>query len=132
MIDLPFNADALGECMLSSYLRADPGRLSVLKSIIHHLDDDGRVGDAARFYIVQNAYRRAVLRGVLIALNIKLPPWAYETAQAGAANRAFIQGYREEYNLHRREKRQRANNPTARLVSQALGHQRAPAAAAIH
>jgi len=116
MTDLPSPA-AFADSILASFLRADPGRLSVLKSIIHHLDDDGRVGDAARFYIVQNAYRRAVLRGTLIAVGIKLPSWACENPAASLRNREFIHAYREQYNLHRREKR---------LRSQALGHQRAP------
>lgn len=95
MIGLPFNPDAIGaDTMLARYLRADPARVRVLKIICDTLDDDGRVGDRARYYIVRKAYRRGVLRGSLNALGIPLPSWAHENAQAGAANRDFIDAYR--------------------------------------
>lgn len=94
MIDLPFNPDAIGDAMLARYLRADSARVRVLKIICDTLDDDGRVGDRARYYIVRKAYRRGVLRGTLNALGIPLPSWAHENAQAGAANRDFIDAYR--------------------------------------
>jgi len=108
MIDLPFNPDDLGDTMLARYLRADPGRLPVLKSICTRLDDNGRVGDRARYYVIRDGFRRAVLRGVLICEAIPLPSWLYETPEAGAANRDFLDRYRDEYNQQRREKRQQA------------------------
>jgi hypothetical protein len=95
MIDLPFNPDTIGaDTMLARYLQADPARVPVLKTICDLLDDDGRVGDRARAYVVPNPFRRAVLRGSLIALGIPLPSWAYSNAAAEAANRRFIDAYR--------------------------------------
>lgn len=102
MIDLPFDPDDLGDTMLARYLRADPARVRVLKIICDTLDDDGRIGDRARYYVVRNPFRRAVLRGTLIALSIPLPSWACENAAAGAANREFIAHYRHGHNERQR------------------------------
>lgn len=113
MIDLPFNPDDLGDSILTSYLRADPSRTPVLAMICGLLDDDGKVGDRARFYIVRNAFRRAVLRGTLIAEGIKLPSWAHENPAAATANWIFVQDYRPRYIAHRRDQRQRSSSPTA-------------------
>lgn len=105
MTALPFTPGTPGEHMLASYLRADPRRLPILQSIMLRLDDDGAVGDRARYYVVRSAFRRAVLRGVLIALGFPIPAWARETAGATKANGAFIASYRESYNAFRRELR---------------------------
>lgn len=101
----PFNLDELGDTMLASYLRADPRRVPVLQSIMDRLDDDGAVGDLARYYVVRSSFRRAVLRGALIALGFKLPSWAMETREAADANRIFVEAYRPRYNEHRRQQR---------------------------
>jgi hypothetical protein len=116
MIDLPFNPDDLGDSILARYLRADPRRVFVMQTICGLLDEDGRVGDRCRFYVVRSAYRRAVLRGILIAEGIKLPSWAYENREAAAANRDFVQRYREQYN----------DTPAARALGQALSGLSAP------
>jgi|GEM_PF-6109528 len=140
MINLPFDPDDLGDSILARYLRADPRRLTVLETICGLLDDDGRVGDKARFYIVRNAFRRAVLRGTLIAEGINLPSWAHENPAAAKANWHFVQGCRDQYNRHRRQQRQRADDPAARRLGLALQGIHAPdaftavarASAAIH
>jgi hypothetical protein len=120
MIDLPFNSDDLGDSVLARYLRADPRRVSVLETICSLLDEDGRVGDRCRFYVVRSAYRRAVLRGTLIAEGIKLPSWACENREAATANRVFVRGYRDQYNGHRKQQRQRSDTPATRALGQAL------------
>lgn len=94
--------------MLASFLRDDPNRLPVLRSIIDRLDADGAVGDRARFYIIRSAYRRAVLRGALLALGFKLPTWTHETPAAAAANRQFVEAFRGQYNSYRRQQRRTA------------------------
>ena len=81
------------------------GRLPVLRAIIDRLDDDGSVGDTARYYVVRSAFRRAVLRGALIALAFKLPTWTKETPEAAEANRLFVARYRQSYNQRRRRQR---------------------------
>lgn len=87
---LPDHPDRfVDDTILARYIRADPARIAVLNRILSLLDDDGRIGDDARLYIMKTALRRAVLRGVLIAEGIPLPRWAYETPEAAAANRQF-------------------------------------------
>ncbi|WP_029728742.1 hypothetical protein [Sphingomonas sp. UNC305MFCol5.2] len=95
MIELPFTPTTPGEAMLATYLRGKPGRLPVLQSIIDRLDPDGAVGDRARYYIVRSNFRRAVLRGALIALGFTLPSWSKETAAAAEANARFVADYRQ-------------------------------------
>ena len=94
--------------MLASFLRANPNRLPVLRSILSRLDDDGAVGDRARYYVVRHSFRRAVLRGALIALGFKLPTWTHETPAAAAANRLFIEAFRGQYSEQRRQQRHAA------------------------
>lgn len=105
MIDLPFNPDALGDCALARYLNGHPSRTPVLQSILRMLDDDGRVGDKARYYVVRNNFRREVLRRTLGAFGIPSPTWLYESASAAEANRHFVAGYRDQYNLHQFKQR---------------------------
>jgi hypothetical protein len=107
MTALPFTPGTPGETILATYLRSDPRRLPVVQSIMDRLDDDGAVGDRARYYVVRSTFRRAVLRGALIALGFKLPSWSVETPAAAAANRDFVASYRDSYNHHRRTVRAR-------------------------
>lgn len=103
MIDLPFNPDAFGDdTRLGRYLRADPARIHVLSIICDTLDDDGRVGDRARYYVARNPFRREVLRQTLRALAIPLPSWLYRDSIAAAANREFIARYRHGHNERQR------------------------------
>ena len=88
--------------MLAAYLRGNPHRLPVLQAIMDRLDDDGAVGDTARYYIIASHFRRAVLRGVLIALGFKLPSWSMETAEAHAVNASFAADFHETYKQRRR------------------------------
>ena len=135
MLDLPFDADTLGDCILSRYLLADPARVAVLETICGLLDDDGAVGDRARYYVVRSPFRRAVLRGTLVAQGIKVPSWACETHAASTTNRCFIESYRDQYNRHRKQQRQRTDNPAANrlgLALQGLNATGAFTAAAIH
>lgn len=91
--------------MLASYLRKEPSRLPVLQNVMGLLDEDGSVGDQARYYVVRSSFRRAVLRGTLAALAFKMPSWAKETLAAAEANRVFVAAYRASYNAHRRQQR---------------------------
>ena len=107
MIDLPFNPANIGEdTMLGRFLQDNPERIPVLKTICSLLDDDGRVGDRARYYIVLNNFRRAVFRGTLAALGIPVPSWAYSNRAAALASRKFTDAYWAAQ--HGRTKRNRA------------------------
>jgi len=103
MIDLPFNPDAFGDdTRLGRYLRADPARVHVLQIICDTLDDDGRVGDRARYYVARNPFRREVLRKTLRALGIPLPSWLHRDGIAAAENKEFVARYRREHNERQR------------------------------
>jgi hypothetical protein len=103
MIDLPLNPDNIGaDTMLARYLRADPARVKVLKIICDTLDDDGRVGDRSRYYVVRNPFRRDVLRGTLAALGIPIPSWACVNPAAKVANLEFMARYRAAHNERQR------------------------------
>ena len=92
--------------MLGRFLQDNPERIPVLKTICSLLDDDGRVGDRARYYIVLNNFRRAVFRGTLAALGIPVPSWAYSNRAAALASRKFTDAYWAAQ--HGRTKRNRA------------------------
>ncbi|MCE7796545.1 hypothetical protein LWE61_08210 [Sphingobium sufflavum] len=96
MLDLPFNPANLGDTPLARYLAADHRRVPVLRRITELLDDDGRIGDRCRFYVVRNFFRRAILRGVLLTLNINLPSWLFENPKASADNKRFVYAYRHD------------------------------------
>ncbi len=115
MIYLPITP-AGGGAVLAAYLRADPSRALVAANICARLESLGRVGDNARFYIIRSAFRRAVFRGMLVALRDKLPSWARETAQAAADNRAFMATQRDEYLAYRRAQRSPARTSEASLA----------------
>lgn len=87
--------------LLAAYLAADNSRCPVFDNLIDRLTPDGRVGIIARYYVSRCAHRRAVYRGILLALGEKLPEWAKETPKASAMNRVFVTKYRGMYNAYR-------------------------------
>lgn len=114
MNGIPFDPDNWGHGVLAKYLHADPRRLPVYDKLLSLLDADGSVGDLARHYVVRSSYRRGILRAVLIALGFPPPSWAKEGPGPAAANRAFVQSYRDEANRHRRAYQRQRHARTSR------------------
>ena len=104
MTYIPSSPDAGGP-YLAAYIAADPRRNRVFDNINARLGPAGKVEALARYYIVRNAYRREVFRGILIATRCKIPIWARESFASAEANRAFIADYRDAYNAFRKETR---------------------------
>ena len=104
MIYLPLSLEA-GGAMLAAYIAADPARSIVYAAIRERLEPAGKVGDTARYYVVGNAFRRAVFRGILIAVGAKVPDWAKDNQQARADNQAFAETSRATYQQFRSRRR---------------------------
>ena len=91
--------------MLAAYIAAEPDRRVIFDHIQERLEPAGRVGDHARYYIVQRPQRRAVFRGILLCLHECLPAWSKDNAGAAAENRAFTDAHRESYAAYRKAAR---------------------------
>lgn len=119
MNGLFFDPATAGDTMLARYLRADPARANVFNNICASLDHDGQLGDMARCYIIRNAFRRAVCRGTLAAVGVKLPAWTCETSAAADDNRQFLKANWQRYTRYlwqmRCERRQAAKTEPAPL-----------------
>ena len=101
MIYLP-SSPAAGGPMLAAYIAADPHRTAIYEEILARLETAGGLGPRARFWICQRPERRAVLRGVLIALKEKLPPWSKDCRASAEENGAFLQTYQATYRAEQR------------------------------
>lgn len=89
--------------MLAAYIAAEPDRRAIFNRIRERLEPTGRVGDHARFYIVQGPDRRAVFRGILLCLGGRLPAWSKDNREAAADNHRFSEVHRESYVASRKE-----------------------------
>ena len=107
MIYLP-PSPVLGGANLVAYIAADPRRATVFGNIRSRLAAAAEIGDVARYYVARNPFRRAVLRGILLATHQRLPEWVKETREAAEANSQFISEYRETYNAFRQQVRANA------------------------
>lgn len=101
MIYIP-TTPAAGGPMLAAYIAAEPDRRVIFDHIQERLEPTGRVGDHARYYIVQRPQRRAVFRGILLCLRECLPAWSKDNAGAAAENRAFTEEHRASYAAYRK------------------------------
>ena len=94
-----------GGAMLDAYIAADPSRRPVFDNIKLRLEEAGGLGTIARYYVTRCAHRRAVLRGILITTQQRIPGWLCEDASAAHRNRRFILHHRKEYLAFRQSMR---------------------------
>lgn len=109
MTTLLLRPDAIREALTAAYGHAAEDRADILTNLIMRLDERGRIGDIARYYLVRSDYRRSTLRTVLAAQHLPIPMWLQSTGQAADANRQFIAATRDTYNAWRKaQRKQRA------------------------
>lgn len=109
MTTLILRPDAIREALTAAYGHAAPDRADILTNLIMRLDDNGSIGDIARYYLCRSDYRRSTLRTVLASQHLPIPMWLQSNRAAEDANRQFITATRDTYNAWRKaQRKQRA------------------------
>ena len=109
MTTLVLRPDAIADALRHAYGHAATDRSDILTNLIMRLDDNGSIGDIARYYLCRSDYRRSTLRTVLASQHLPVPIWLQTNRAAEDANRQFIAATRDTYNSWRKiQRKQRA------------------------
>lgn len=105
MTTLLLRPDAIRDALRHAYGHAAPERADIMTNLIMRLDDNGSIGDVARYYLCRSDYRRSTLRTVLASQHLPIPMWLNSNRVAEEANRQFIAATRPTYNAWRKAQR---------------------------